>query len=521
MTKITTKPKKTKSLEETLYNDIAKTLRGAVEAAEYKHVTLPLLFLKFISDKFEDQREKLETDGKSQFIEMKEFYQKDNVFYLEEDSRWSYIVKNAKASDISIKLDTALNNIEKTNPSLKGALPDNYYSRVNLASSKISKLIDDINNNIQHEDESFDLMGRIYEYFLQKFAVNEGKGKGEFYTPKSTVNLIAEMIEPYSGKIYDPCCGSGGMFVQSLKFIEAHKGDTRNVAVYGQEYTDTTYRLAKMNLALRGISGNLGQTNADTFANDQHKDLKADYIMANPPFNQKDWRAENELRDDPRWAGYDVPPVSNANYAWILNIVSKLSANGTAGFLLANGALSDSDTRGIRRQLIQNNLVEAIVVLPRNTFYSTDISVTLWILSKNKKARDIKIGDEIRHLRSREGEVLFMDLRTWGSEFEKKYIELTPNDIAKASGIFHAWQEANGDYTDQPETCRSVKLEELKNNDWSLVPSRYIEFVDRDSQIDFDTEMKRIQKDMSEILAEETNAEKALREAFEGLGYDI
>lgn len=521
MVKTATKPKKAKSLEETLYNDIAKTLRGSVEAAEYKHVALPLLFLKFISDKFEQQRGKIIAEGRSQFLEMKEFYQKDNVFYLTEETRWSYIAKNAKASDIALKLDNALATIEETNKGLEGALPKNYYSRVNLASTKIARLIDDINNNINHEDESFDLMGRIYEYFLQKFAVAEGKSKGEFYTPKATVNLITEMIEPYSGKIYDPCCGSGGMFVQSLKFIEAHKGDTNNVAIYGQENIDTTYRLAKMNLALRGITGDLGKTNADTFANDQHKDLKADYIIANPPFNLKDWRGENELINDPRWAGYDVPPVSNANYAWILNIVSKLSANGTAGFLLANGALSDSDTRGIRRQLIQNNLVEAIVVLPRNTFYSTDISVTLWILSKNKKARDIKIGDEIRHLRSREGEVLFMDLRTWGSEFEKKYIELTPDDIAKASGIFHAWQEANGDYTDQPETCRSVKLEELKNNDWSLVPSRYIEFVDRDSQIDFDSEMKRIQKDVSDILAQETTAEQELRKAFEGLGYDV
>lgn len=515
------KLKTKKSLEETLYNDIAKTLRGTVEAAEYKHVTLPLLFLKFISDKFENQRQKLEKDGRGQFLEMKEFYQKDNVFYLTEESRWSYIVKNAKTSDISIKLDTSLNTIEKTNPSLKGALPDNYYSRVNLSSSKIAALIDHINNNIHIEDESFDLMGRIYEYFLQKFAVNEGKSKGEFYTPKSTVNLITEMIEPYSGKIYDPCCGSGGMFVQSLKFIEAHKGDTKNVAVYGQENIDTTYRLAKMNLALRGISGNLGATNADTFSNDQHKDLKADYVIANPPFNLKDWREESELVNDPRWAGYDVPPVSNANYAWILNIVSKLSANGTAGFLLANGALSDSDTKNIRRRLLENNLVEAIVVLPRETFYSTDISVTLWILSKNKQARDLKIGDKVRNLRNREREILFMDLRTWGSEFDKKYTELTPSDIAKASAIFHEWQDESGDYEDMPETCRSVSFEEIKENDFSLVPSRYIEFVDRDSTIDFDSEMKRIQKDMAEILTEETSAEKALRKAFEGIGYEV
>lgn len=521
MTEKPTKPKKTKSLEETLYNDIAKTLRGTVEAAEYKHVTLPLLFLKFISDKFEQQRKKLTDEGKAQFLDMKEFYQKDNVFYLTEDTRWSYLVKNAKASDIALKLDTALSSIEKTNPSLKGALPDNYYSRVNLTSSKIAKLIDDINNNINHDDESFDLMGRIYEYFLQKFAVAEGKSKGEFYTPKQTVNLITEMIEPYSGKIYDPCCGSGGMFVQSLKFIEAHKGDTRNVAIYGQENIDTTYRLAKMNLALRGISGNLGATNADTFANDQHKDLKADYIIANPPFNLKDWRGDSELLGDPRWAGYDVPPVSNANYAWILNIVSKLSANGTAGFLLANGALSDSDTKNIRRRLIENNLVEAIVVLPRNTFYSTDISVTLWILSKNKDAREVTLGDKVRRLRDRQREILFMDLRTWGSEFDKKYIELTPDDIARASGIFHAWQEQDGEYVDKPETCRSVTVDEIAANDYSLVPSRYIEFIDRDSNIDFDREMKRIQKDVGEILDEESKAEKQLRAAFKGLGYDL
>jgi len=517
----TSTSKKTKSLEETLYNDIAKTLRGTVEAAEYKHVTLPLLFLKFISEKFEQQKEKLMNEGKSQFLEMKEFYQKDNVFYLTEDTRWSYLVKNAKANDIALKLDAALSTIEKTNPSLRGALPDNYYSRVNLSSSKIAKLIDDINNNINYDDESFDLMGRIYEYFLQKFAVAEGKSKGEFYTPKSTVNLITEMIEPYSGKIYDPCCGSGGMFVQSLKFIEAHKGDTKNVAIYGQENIDTTYRLAKMNLALRGISGNLGLTNADTFSNDQHKDLKADYIIANPPFNLKDWRAESEMVGDPRWAGYDVPPVSNANYAWILNIVSKLSTNGTAGFLLANGALSDSDTKKIRQRLIENDLIEAIVVLPRNTFYSTDISVTLWILSKNKQSRDLKVGDNVRHLRNRKGEILFMDLRTWGSEFEKKYTELTPSDIAKASSIFHAWQEVDGDYKDTAETCRSANFDTIKTNDFSLIPSRYIEFEDRDSKLNFESEMKRIQEDVSDILAEESTAAKTLRDAFEGLGYDL
>jgi type I restriction enzyme M protein len=513
--------KKTKSLEATLYNDIATTLRGAVEANNYKHIALPLIFLKFISDRFEQQREKLKQDGREKFLEMKEFYQKDNVFYLIPETRWSYIVANAKANDIDIKIDTALNQIEKDNPSLKGALPDNYYSRLSIDTTKLTTLIDKINNNLHVEDESLDTMGRIYEYLLQQFSILEKDAKGEFFTPKAIVNLIAEMIEPYSGTVYDPCCGSGSMFVQSYKFVEAHKGNTKNIYVYGQEFTDTTYRLAKMNLALRGIIGDLGQSNADTFNNDQHKDLKANYIMANPPFNQKDWRSESALLDDPRWAGYDVPPVSNANYAWILNIVSKLSESGTAGFLLANGALSDGDTKSIRKRLIENNLVEAICVLPRNTFYSTDISVTLWVLSKNKKKRDLTLGDATRHLRDREKETLFMDLRTWGSEFEKKYIALTNEDVARASGIFHAWQEINGDYKDQPELCQSVILDEIKANDYSLVPSRYIEFVDRDSGIDFNKEMNRIKNEMAEILAEEETSAKDLREAFKGIGYEL
>jgi len=242
-----------------------------------------------------------------------------------------------------LKIDTALYNIEKSNPALKGALPDNYYSRLHIDTAKLASLLDEI-NRMNTDDEENDIIGRVYEYFLSKFALAEGKGKGEFYTPKSIVNLIAEMIEPYDGVLYDPCCGSGGMFVQSIKFVEAHSGNKKKVSIYGQEYTNTTFKLAKMNLAIRGISANLGEMAANTFSNDQHKDLKADFIMANPPFNQKEWRAENELIDDPRWNGYEVPPTSNANYGWILNIVSKLSQNGVAGFLLANGALSDDGT---------------------------------------------------------------------------------------------------------------------------------------------------------------------------------
>ena len=293
-----------------------------------------------MSDKFEVQRQKIIAAGREKFADKVAFYTKDNVFYLSETSRWNYLVGQSKQDDIAIKIDTALARIEKDNPALKGALPDNYYSRLGLDTSKLSALIDTINNIDTLRDEQQDLVGRVYEYFLSKFALAEGKGKGEFYTPKSIVNLLAELIEPYSGKIYDPCCGSGGMFVQSMRFIDNHKGNKKNVSIYGQEYTTTTYKLAKMNLAVRGIAANLGVVAADTFGKDQHPDLKADYIMANPPFNQKAWRASDELTDDPRWDGYEVPSTSNANYGWILHMVSKLSENGIAGFILANGALS-------------------------------------------------------------------------------------------------------------------------------------------------------------------------------------
>ena len=310
------------SFEQHLW-DTANKLRGSVESSEYKHVVLSLIFLKFISDKFEAQRKSLVEQGMGDYVEQIEFYAKDNVFYLPEQARWSYIQQQMKQDDIAVKIDTALHTVEKNNPSLKGALPDNYFSRLGLVSNKLASLIDTINNIDTAANESGaddikseeDLVGRVYEYFLGKFAASEGKGGGEFYTPKSIVSLIAEMIEPYKGKIYDPCCGSGGMFVQSLKFIDSHKGNKKDISIYGQEYTNTTYKLAKMNLAVRGISANLGEVAGDSFFKDQHPDLKADFILANPPFNQKQWRGENELVDDPRWAGFDVPPTGNANYA--------------------------------------------------------------------------------------------------------------------------------------------------------------------------------------------------------------
>ena len=539
---------KEKAIEEALWES-ANKLRGSVEPSEYKHVVLSLIFLKYAHDRFTERRNELVAEGQEAFADNPVFYNAKNVFYLEPESRWDFLIENAKQNDIAIKIDNALAKVEQSNPTLKGALPSNYYAGLSLDRTKLAALLDEINKIDTLKDPENDLIGRVYEYFLGKFAIAEGKGKGEYYTPKTIVNLIAEMIEPYRGKIYDPCCGSGGMFVQSMKFIEAHHGNKRDISVYGQEYTNTTYKLAKMNLAIRGIACNLGEMAADTFHNDQHKDLKADFIMANPPFNQKAWRAENELKDDPRWAGYDVPPTSNANYGWILNIVddprwagydvpptsnanygwilnivSKLSANGTAGFLLANGALSGDGTElEIRKQLLQNHLVEAIVILPRNMFYSTDISVTLWILNNNKKARTVEQNGKMVRYRNREDEVLFIDLRQWGEPFEKKYIQFSTEQIQQIAKNFHNWQRVGYEetYHNEPEYCYSATLDEIEKKGWSLVPSKYIEFRNRDEQIDFDTRMKQLQVEMRDLLQKEEDSKQQLKELFEKLGYTL
>ena len=316
------------------------------------------------------------------------------------------------------------------------------------------------------------------------------------------------------------------MFVQSMKFIESHKGNTRDISVYGQEYTNTTYKLAKMNLAIRGISANLGAVAADTFARDQHPDLKADFIMANPPFNQKDWRAKDELLDDPRWRGYEVPPTSNANYGWILNMVSKLSENGVAGFLLANGALSGGgEEYKIRKKLIENNLVEAIVILPQKMFYTVDISVTLWILNKNKTEHSVSKGTENRNYRNRKNEVLFMDLRQKGEPFEKKFIQFNENHIREFASTYHNWQchseLVEESYQDIPEYCYSASIDEIAKKDYSLVPSKYIEFVNRDENIDFDEKMKSLQTEMKELLQQESQSKQDLLQVFKELGYEL
>ena len=531
-----TPAKDEKGFEESLW-DSANRLRGSVESSEYKHVVLSLIFLKFVSDKFEERKATLIAEGKQAYTDMVEFYTMQNVFYLPETSRWSHIQQHAKQDDIAIKIDSALAQVEKSNASLKGALPDNYFSRLGLDGSKLSALIDAINNIDTVADKEEDVVGRVYEYFLGKFAASEGKLGGEFYTPKCVVNLIAEMIEPYKGKIYDPCCGSGGMFVQSLKFVQSHHGNTKDISVYGQEFTATTYKLAKMNLAVRGLSANLGDVPADSFFKDQHPDLKADYIMANPPFNMKDWRAADELTKDSRWDGYETPPTGNANYAWILHMVSKLSAHGVAGFVLANGSMSTNTTGegAIRQKLVENDMVDCMIALPGQLFYTTQIPVCLWFLTKSKKA------DKQRGYRNREGETLFIDARQIGSMISRTQKELTETDIARIAKTYHAWRSdstqsqpervsegqnqpqslahASG-YEDQPGYCKSATLEDIRKHDFVLTPGRYVGAADlEDDGIPFETKMTEMTQLLYQQMEESLKLDEVIRKNLEVLGY--
>jgi type I restriction enzyme M protein len=512
-----------KPIEQILW-DAANKLRGKVEPTEYKHVVLSMIFLKYANDRFEAHREQMKANGQEAFLEMMPFYTKDNVFYIPECARWAYIMQNAKQPDIAIKIDTALHEIEAKNPALDGALPDNYYSRLHMDPSGLSSLIDLINGIQLQVGGDKDVFGKVYEYCLRQFALKEGKGKGEFYTPRTVVALLCELIEPYSGIVYDGACGSGGMFVQSMRFVDEHKGNRLNVSIYGQELTDTTRRLAKMNLAIRGISANLGAEAANTFLNDQHKDLKADFALENPPFNQKDWREANQLVDDPRWNGYPTPPTSNANYGWLLNTLSKLGQNGVGVVLLANGALSaGGDEYEIRKRMIENDVVEAIVILPRSMFYTTDISVTAWILNRNKKSRVENRPEGAVTYRDRTGEILFMDLRQMGHPFEKKYIEFTEEDRAIITEKFKAWrfEGYKTEYEDVPEFCYSAKKAEIEEKDYSLVPSRYIEFVNRDESVGYEEKMAQLQGELKELLIQEQQSRQELLEVMKGLGYGI
>ncbi|WP_393969459.1 type I restriction-modification system subunit M [Kluyvera intermedia] len=534
----TKKAKAKKGFEDTLW-DTANQLRGSVESSEYKHVVLSLVFLKFISDKFEARRKQMEDEGQGDFLEMEVFYQQDNIFYLPEEARWSFIKQHAKQDDIAVRIDTALSTIEKRNPSLKGALPDNYFSRQNLETKKLASLIDTIDNieTLAHETDvealsKEDLVGRVYEYFLGKFAATEGKGGGEFYTPKCVVTLLTEMLEPFQGKIYDPCCGSAGMFVQSVKFVESHQGKSRDIALYGQELTATTYKLAKMNLAIRGLSANLGERPADTFFSDQHPDLKADYILANPPFNLKDWRNDAELTKDPRFAGYRTPPTGNANYGWILHMLSKLSANGTAGFVLANGSMS-SNTSGegeIRAQMIENDLIDCMIALPGQLFFTTQIPVCLWFMTKSKAA------DSAKGYRNRQGETLFIDARNLGTMMNRTTKELTADDIATIADTYHAWRSTpeelvervkRGDsklaqYEDQAGFCKVATIEEMKANDYVLTPGRYVGAAEQeDDGVAFETKMHELSQTLFAQMKQAEELDNAIRQNLEALGYGI
>lgn len=523
------------NLENILFKcrDILRQARNSGSFFEKRDMMLTLVFLRFIGEKFEDGVVKLrkllieqglnpdDEDIRAAFFDDATFT--DGTYNLPIEARWSTII-NTPAPKLNVALDTALHSIAASSKQLKGCFIEGTFTARNLAPNDIKKIVDEI-NKINHKvfGEEKDLIGRVYEYFLKEFAVNATKEEGEYYTPHDVVQLIAAMIEPFDGTIYDPCCGSGGMFVQSAELVKAKQGDISRINIYGQEKEPATYRLAKMNLALRGISHNLGEMSDSSFTHDLHKGLYFNYIMANPPFNLKGWYNDN-LKNDARWTDYTTPPASNANYAWIMHMLSHLKPlDGVAGFLLANGALGDSDTLEIRKKLIQNDKVEAIIVLPRELFITTDISVTLWILNQNKKGG----AYHNRNLRNRSHEFLFMDLRTWTENpvkgEGKKKVCLIEEQIQRAADIYHTWQSegTDGAVYAEPEFYRSVSIDEIEKQNWSLVPSKYIEFIDHDLDIDFNAEMNRIQKEMRDVLAQEKQSQKMLEDAFRGIGYGI
>lgn len=474
----TAKPKQQKTLEQTLW-DTAEELRGNQEASEYKHVVLGLVFLKYISDRFEERRTaieaSLETDGIkperwASFLESRDEYTSHNVFWVPEAARWQTIQAGAKQPTIGEDIDRAMDIIEKENPSLRGVLPRNY-GREGLDKSSLGSLVDLIGSigfTSTDDHGSDDVLGRVYEYFLGQFAGKEtGKDAGAFYTPRWVVRTLVEMLEPYSGRVYDPAAGSGGMFVESAKFVEAHGGKQRDLSVYGQEYTDTTWKLAKMNLALRGIEADFGPKAANSFTEDLHPDLRADYVIANPPFNQKKWW-DPRLADDPRWK-FGVPPEGKqgSNFAWIQHFIHHLSPRGSAGFVLANGSLSDKTGTNslIRKNLVEADLVDCIVALPEKLFFNTGIPVALWFVSKDRHGNG--------H-RKREGEVLFIDARKLGTMVSRKLRELTEADIAQIAGTYHSWRNHDGGYEDVAGFAKAASLKEIAKHDFVLTPGRYV-----------------------------------------------
>jgi type I restriction enzyme M protein len=525
----------------------ADKMRGHMDASEYKHVCLGLIFLKYISDAFEEKREQLLfgfSDPKSEWFiqeepqraeaaENRDEYLAANVFWLPPEARWHTIKAKAKSPEIGKVIDDAMGAIERENPTLKNVLPRDY-ARPSLDKVRLGGLVDIISNIGFNESaaKSKDVLGRVYEYFLGKFASAEGKGGGEFYTPQCVVQVLVAMLEPYKGRVFDPCCGSGGMFVSSEKFVEEHGGRVGDIAVYGQESNYTTWKLARMNLAIRGIDANLGPRNADSFRADLHPDLKADFILANPPFNMSDWGGEN-LRQDVRWK-FGMPPVNNANYAWIQHFIHHLSPTGVAGFVMANGSMA-TQTSGegdIRKALIEADLVDCMVALPGQLFFTTQIPVCLWFLSRNKKARTIP-GATKKDLpdcvRDHQGQVLFIDARKMGQLVDRIHRELTETEIARIADVYHNWKcdrermqdeadkrdiclELAQPYQDEPGFCKSVTLEEIQTHGYVLTPGRYVGAADvEDDGEPFEQKMKRLTQTLETQFAESAKLEKAIR----------
>ena len=510
--------------EDTLWK-AADKLRGSMDSSEYKHVVLGLVFLKYVDDAFGERRAQLaadlEGDGiigdqAEDLLESRDEYTAEGVFWVPPEARWEYLQANAKQPEIGKLIDAAMDAVEVENPTLRGVLPKNF-ARPSLDVRRLGELVDLIAGlglgSAEHREK--DLLGRVYEYFLGKFASQEGKGGGEFYTPRSVVKLLVEMIEPYKGRVYDPCCGSGGMFVQSERFVEAHGGGRNDIAVYGQELNDTTWRLAKMNLAIRGIESDLGPRWGDSFHEDLHPDLKADFVLANPPFNISDWGGD-QLREDARWK-YGAPPVGNANYAWLQLMASKLSPRGVAGIVLANGSLSSqqSGEGAIRQKMVEDDLVECIVALPGQLFYSTQIPVSLWFLNRSKQNGHSKAA-----WRDRRGEVLFIDARKLGSMVDRTHRELTDEDIATIARTYHAWrgEPDAGAYEDVPGFCASATVKQTAEHRFVLTPGLYVgsEETEDDSE-PIAEKIARLKQELYEAFEEGNRLQARVRAALERL----
>jgi type I restriction enzyme M protein len=501
----------------------ADKLRNNMDAAEYKHVVLGLIFLKYISDTFEEHRAKLmagQGDYAGADAEDPDEYKAENVFWVPADARWSHLQANAKQSTIGKAVDDAMVAIERDNPRLKGVLPKDY-ARPGLDKQRLGELIDviaTIELTAASEGEkthrSVDLLGRVYEYFLTRFASAEGKNGGQFYTPSCVVRCLVEMLAPYKGRIYDPACGSGGMFVQSEKFVESHGGKLGDISIYGQESNATTRRLAVMNLALRGIEADIGPEHADSFRRDLHPDLRADYVLANPPFNDSDWFRKD---DDVRWQ-FGVPPKGNANFAWVQHFIYHLSPHGMAGFVLANGSMSSNQSGegDIRRAIIEADLVDCMVALPGQLFYSTQIPVCLWFLAKNKNF------DAKRGFRDRRKQTLFIDARKLGTLIDRVHRELTDADLQKIAITYHRWRGESGtpQYEDSAGLCKSATSTEIAAHGYVLTPGRYVgaEEVEDDGD-PFEEKMPRLVAELHTQFAQSANLEKAIKEALTRLGY--